>query len=160
MVGRGLEWAPALDKVPGGFLPVGGGLQGTKSFYSELQTFLTFVSWTRLSIWTSSQTVNIWPRQTEMNTNQTGVGSWFAQKLCSLNFFPNIHESETLHPPPPSFRLLLGLWSVSDCERIHSCPSPYCIGIGPTPPHINPSTHKSFRSVIRLIWRQIDWEQS
>ena len=72
MVGRGLEWAPALDKVPGGFLPVGGGLQGTKSFYSELQTFLTFVSWTRLSIWTSSQTVNIWPRQTEMNTNQAG----------------------------------------------------------------------------------------
>ena len=46
----GLELARSLDKVPGGFLPVGGGLRGTKSFVSELQTFLTFVSWTRLSI--------------------------------------------------------------------------------------------------------------
>ena len=162
--GRGLEWVPALDKVPGGFLPVGGGLQGTKSFYSELQTFLTFVSWTRLSIWTSSQTVNIWPRQTEMNTNQAALGSWFAQKVWLLWQFLSKHSWEwkfsSSSPSSTSFFFSSAPWIVIRiwlwADPFLSVPVLY--RNWPNPPHINPSTHKSFRSVIRLIWRQIDWE--
>ena len=110
MVGRALEWVCAsLDKVPGGFLPVGGGLRGTKSFYSELQTFLTFVSWTRLSIWTSSQTVNIWPGQTEMNTNQV-CRKLFYRKLKTMFLkLSRIHKSEA----SCSFSSLLGLLLLS-----------------------------------------------
>ena len=161
MVGRGLEWARSLDKVPGGFLPVGGGLRGTKSFYSELQTFLTFVSWTRLSIWTSSQTVNIWPSQTEMNTNQVALGSWFAQNVFFLWQFRSKHSWKwSLSSSSTSFFFSSAPWIVIRiwlwADPFLSVPVLY--RNWPPSPHINPSTHKSFRSVIRLIWPQIDWE--
>ena len=44
--------------------------------------------------------MNIWPGQTEMNTNQVDV----AEKHLSGNIFPNIHENETSPSLPSSFR--------------------------------------------------------
>ena len=150
--------------------PCGGGRPGTKSFYSELQTFLTFVSWTRLSIWTSSQTVNIRPTQTEMNLNHAR-NSPVHFKWPKTPFHPYGHNLETLFMWRP---IKLQTKKKHDCYLGPSLPGDIVIRIRlwadqflsvhvlyrnwPPPAHINPSTHKSFRSVIRLIWRQIDWE--